>query len=150
MVAKITICALVLFHACSASTTSTPIFNSSANTPTLFAPPIVIPSATVFPDIVDIGRIISDAPHYLGQEITIAGVLDAEGQLPRVTFYLRDSTSARLMVSAWAPLEVAKSPTGASGVKSMAGYVGKKLQLTGILDKNQDTLLLRVSRVVEF
>jgi hypothetical protein len=150
MVAKITICALVLLHACSVTTTATPIFNSSANAPTVSAPPIAIPSAPVSSGVVDIGRILADANHYVGQEITIAGVLDAEGQLPRVSFYLRDPNNARLAVSAWAPLEVAKSPTGVSGAKSMAVYVGKNLRLTGILEKNQDTLLLRVSQVVEF
>jgi len=88
--------------------------------------------------------IVTDPNQYVGQAVTVEGVLEAEGQMPRVRFFLRDGND-RLEASSWAPLETIQPPQGGAQVKSMAYYAGRRLRLSGILEKGTEGLLLKVS-----
>jgi hypothetical protein len=92
--------------------------------------------------------VVTDPDKYVGQQVTVEGVLEAEGQMPRLHFFLVDGTD-RLEVSPWAPVEAVQSPQGGGKVKTMAYYAGLRLRLTGVLEKGADGLLLRVSAAEE-
>lgn len=95
-------------------------------------------------------NIWSDPAGYLGQEVTVEGVLEAEGQGRDVRFFLRGSGDARLEVTTWAPLEVVQPPDpGTPAPKIMLNYVGKTLRLTGIVDKAGDGYILTVGTAEE-
>jgi len=88
--------------------------------------------------------IVANPDKYVGQQVTVEGVLEAEGQMPRLRFYLADGQD-RLEVSAWAPLETIQPPQGKAQPKIMADYAGRRLRLTGILEKADQGLYLQVS-----
>jgi len=90
--------------------------------------------------------IVANPGSYVRRQVTVEGVLETEGQMPRLHFFLRDGQD-RLEVSAWAPLETVQPPQGAAKVKSMAYYVGRRLRLTGILEQQPggEGLLLKVA-----
>lgn len=92
--------------------------------------------------------IAANPDRYVGQQVTVEGVLEAEGQMPRLRFFLRDGND-RLEASPWAPVETVQPPQGGAQVKSMAYYVGRRLRLTGILEKGGEGLLLKVSLAEE-
>jgi hypothetical protein len=94
--------------------------------------------------------ILSDPARYLGQEVAVEGVLEAEGQGRDVHFYLRGSGEARLEVTTWAPLEVMQPSDPNSPVpKIMLDYVGKTLRLTGVVTQAGDGYILTVSHAEE-
>lgn len=88
--------------------------------------------------------IVTNSDKYAGRQVTTDGVLEAEGQMPRVRFFLRDGND-RVEVSSWAPIETIQPPQGETRVKSMVYYAGRRLRLTGILEKGDEGLLLQVS-----
>ena len=92
--------------------------------------------------------IVANPDKYVGQQVTVEGVLEAEGQMPRIHFFLRDGED-RLEVSAWAPLEANMPPQGKTPVKIMSYYAGKHLSLTGALEKGAEGLLLKVTAAEE-
>ena len=92
--------------------------------------------------------IVANPDKYVGQQVTVEGVLEAEGQMPRIHFFLRDGED-RLEVSAWAPLEANMPPQGKTPVKIMSYYAGKHLRLTGTLEKGLEGLLLKVTAAEE-
>ena len=56
-------------------------------------------------------EIAANPDKYVGRQVTVEGVLEAEGQMPQVRFFLRVGED-RLEVSAWAPLETFQPPQG--------------------------------------
>jgi hypothetical protein len=91
-----------------------------------------------------------DPSSYVGQEVIIEGVLEAEGQGRDVRFFLCGPDEARLEVSAWAPLEVVHPPNeGTPTPKTMLDFVGQKLRLTGVVDEVGDGYILTVSQAEE-
>jgi len=92
--------------------------------------------------------IASDPGRYVGQEVTVEGVLEAEGQMPRVRFFLRDGND-RLEASPWAPLETVQAPQGEAPHTTMAYFVGLRLRLSGILEKGAEGPVLKVSVILE-
>jgi len=88
--------------------------------------------------------IVANPDKYVGQQVTVEGVLEAEGQIPRLRFFLRDGED-RLEVSAWAPLETIQPPQGGAKVNTMAYYVGRRLRLAGLVEQAVEGLLLRVT-----
>jgi hypothetical protein len=90
--------------------------------------------------------IASNPDSFVGQQVAVEGVLEAEGQMPRLRFFLREGED-RLEVSAWAPLETIQPPEGGAKVKTMAYYVGRRLRLSGLLEQEQggEGLLLKVA-----
>jgi len=96
------------------------------------------------------GNVWSDPAAFLGDEVTIEGVLEAEGQGLDVRFFLRGTGEARLEVTTWAPLEVMHPPAPGTPVpKTMLSYVGKTLRLTGVVDQAGDGYILTVRTVEE-
>lgn len=92
--------------------------------------------------------IVADPGQYEGKEVTVEGVLEEEGEMPRIRFFLRDGKD-RLETSSWVPLETIQPPQGGAAAKSMAYYVDKRLRLTGTLEKGIEGLMLQVSRAEE-
>lgn len=91
-----------------------------------------------------------DPAAYVGQEVTVEGVLEAEGQGRDVHFFLRGTGEARLEVSAWAPLEVMHPPSaGTPTPKIMLDYVGKNLRLTGVVTQAANGYVLTVAQAEE-
>ncbi len=61
----------------------------------------------------------------------VEGVLEAEGKLPDVRFFLRGDDGTRIEVIPWLPLEVVQPPNGQSAPPSMADWVGQRVRLRG-------------------
>ncbi len=119
-------------------------------------PPQINPTAQVsttdsllFPTVQSLDQILSEPEMYLGKQITVEGILEAEGQMPSVRFFLRVSESERLEVSSWAPLEIMHPPSGKAKTKSMADYIGLRLRLTGIFQAGESGYILEVDTVDE-
>ena len=141
--------ALISLAGCGAESTGVSPLPTSAPSQTLEpAAPSAVPSTgneTPQPSSVQtLHDIAANPAKYVGQQVTVEGVLEAEGQMPRVRFFLRDGED-RLEVSAWAPLETLQSPQGGSKVKSMSYYAGKRLRLTGTVEQGVEGLLLKVT-----
>jgi hypothetical protein len=66
-----------------------------------------------------------------GTPFEVEGVLEAEGNLPAIRFFLRSEDGTRIEVMAWLPVEVIQSPTGQSAPPTMADWVGHKVELHG-------------------
>jgi hypothetical protein len=94
-------------------------------------------------------NIFAEPKKYLHQEVTVEGVLMAEGRGLAVTFFLRDDSGARLEVDAWAPLEVYHPRQGEAQAKSMVNYVGRRWRLTGRLRDQGGRIILQVSSAEE-
>jgi len=92
--------------------------------------------------------IVTNPDQYVGQTVTVEGVLEAEGQMPRVRFFLRDGND-RLEASPWAPLETVQAPQGEAPHTTMAYFVGLRLRLSGILEKGAEGPVLKVSVILE-
>ena len=90
--------------------------------------------------------IATNPDSFVGQQVAVEGVLETEGQMPRLHFFLREGED-HLEVSAWAPLETIQPPEGGAKVKTMAYYVGRRLRLSGLLEQEQggEGLLLKVA-----
>jgi hypothetical protein len=94
--------------------------------------------------------ILTDPGKFLGQEVTVEGVLQAEGQGMDVHFYLVGAGEDRIEVTPWVPVEVIQPPTGDSpGPKIMLDYVGKSLRLTGTVEKGGGGFILNVAKAEE-
>ncbi len=94
-------------------------------------------------------RVITDPGAFLGQEIVVEGVLEAEGKGRDVRFFLRAAGGGRLEVTPWAPLEVVRPPEGGSQPKSMPEFVGRHLRLTGTVVKGGGGWILQVESCEE-
>ena len=93
--------------------------------------------------------IFADPGKFLGQAVTVEGLLEAEGQGKEARFFL-SSQGARLEVLSWAPLEVMHPPSGEGPVpKTMPDYIGKDLRLTGTVEKGGDGFVLAVTQAEE-
>jgi hypothetical protein len=93
---------------------------------------------------------VNAAPErYLGREITVAGTLQAEGQMPTPRFFLVGDDGARLAVDPWLPIEVMQSPRGGPGPDSMATVTGRRLLVHGTLEQRDTGLALVVSEATE-
>jgi hypothetical protein len=66
-----------------------------------------------------------------GTPFEVQGVLEAEGNLPGIRFFLRSEDGTRIEVMAWLPVEVIQSPTSQSAPPTMADWVGHKVELHG-------------------
>lgn len=92
----------------------------------------------------------SNPAAYVGQEVTVEGTLEAEGQGLDVRFFLRGPGEARLQVTPWAPLEVMHPPdSGGPRPKTMLDYIGQRFRLTGPIAKAGEDLLLQVRQAEE-
>jgi len=95
------------------------------------------------------GQIPDQPEKYLRQTIAVEGVLEAEGRGTQVRFFLRDDAGRRLEVSPWAPLEVMQPPEGGTPPKTMADFVGRRLLLSGVLEKGGENYILKVTSAEE-
>ncbi len=95
------------------------------------------------------GQVLDEPEKFLRRTIAVEGVLEAEGKGTQVRFFLRDNAGRRLEVSPWAPLEVVQPPEGDAQVKTMAYYVGRRLLLSGVLEKGGDGIILKVTSAEE-
>lgn len=86
---------------------------------------------------------------YAGQQITVSGVLEFEGQMPQMRFFLRSARGRLLEVTPWLPLEVMHPPSGGTAPKTMASYVGLALCLTGTLEQGSTGFIVRVETAAE-
>ena len=144
---------LVLLAGCGAESvgvsplpTAAPEASGSA-VPSLTLEPAAPPAGNETPQpssVQPLHDIAADPAKYVGQQVAVEGVLEAEGQMPRVRFFVRDGED-RLEVSAWAPLETIQPPQGGSKVKNMSYYAGKRLRLTGTVEQGAEGLLLKVT-----
>ncbi len=112
------------------------------------ATPVLAPTPTT-PSAPGLKEVLADPGRYLGQEVTVEGVLQAEGSGVQDHFLLGGADGSRLEVSPWAPLEVVHPPDGGPAPPTMQTYVGRPLRLTGTLEKRGEGFLLVVSRVEE-
>jgi len=76
-------------------------------------------------------QVIKQPEKYLGQQITVEGVLEAQGEGPFPRYYLRGAGRESLEVSAWLPFEVVQPPDDGPVPKTMGDFVGRRLRLTG-------------------
>ena len=118
-----------------------------AESPTVSPLPTPAPGASCRPTPT-LHDIVTEPDRYAGQPATVEGMLEAEGQMPNVRFFLRDGAD-RLEVSSWAPLETIKPPQGSAQAKSMIYYVGRRLRLSGVLEQGKEGLLLTVAAAEE-
>ncbi len=136
---------LILLAGCGAESPAT----SPLPTP---APPTVEPAASSpspsTGEVQLLRDVVANPGQYAGGQITVEGVLEEEGEMPRVRFFLHDGED-RLETSSWAPLETILPPQGGAAAKSMAYYVHKHLRLTGVLEEGGEGLLLQVSGAEE-
>lgn len=97
-----------------------------------------------------IKRVLTDQEKYVGKNITIEGILEAEGQGLSPRFFLRNDAGERVEVSPWAPLEVVQRPGGEVKVKTMLDFVGRRLRLTGTVEKAPSgSIILKVASAEE-
>ena len=94
-------------------------------------------------------NIFEEPKKYLDREVTVEGVLMAEGRGLAVTFFLGADSGARLEVDAWAPLEVYHPREGKAQARSMANYIGRRWRLTGRLRDQGGRIILQVSSAEE-
>ncbi|MGC8873832.1 MAG: hypothetical protein ACP5SI_05210 [Chloroflexia bacterium] len=94
-------------------------------------------------------RLIADPGVFLGQKVTVEGILEAEGKGRDVRFFLRAAGGGRLEVTPWAPLEVVRPPEGGKQPKSMPEFVGRHLRLTGTVVKGGSGWILQVESCEE-
>ncbi len=95
------------------------------------------------------GQVLDEPEKFLRQTIAVEGVLEAEGKGIQVRFFLRDNAGRRLEVSPWAPLEVVQPPEGGAAPKTMAYFVGRRLLLSGVLERGGENYILKVTSVEE-
>jgi hypothetical protein len=93
--------------------------------------PVVAPTATILPA----------TP---GTPLKIEGVLEAEGSLPSLHFFLRTEDGVRIEVLPWLPIEVIQPPAGQSAPPTMADWVGQKIELRGSMVQSEYGLVFQV------
>jgi len=91
---------------------------SASTTPVVPTQAGVTPPATVIPS----------TP---GSRIEVEGVLEVEGSLPSLRFYVLTDQGERLEVMPWLPVEVMHPPAGQTAPPTMADWVGQKVKLRG-------------------
>jgi hypothetical protein len=94
--------------------------------------------------------VLTDPQRHLSREVTLEGVLKAEGPGFRKRFFLERAPGAgRLELTPWLPLEVYHRPGGKTKVKTMGSYVGRRLRLTGYLVEEDGKIILKVKTAQE-
>jgi len=86
-------------------------------------PPVASPSPA--------GPTTTPLPPTPGTPFEVEGVLEVEGNLPNLRFFLRTEEGSRHEVLPWLPVEVIQPPTGQSAPPTMADWVGHKVELHG-------------------
>jgi len=104
---------------------------SSSPSPAGATQPGSAPTATVLPS----------TP---GTPFKIEGVLEVEGSLPNLRFFLRTEDGARIEVLPWLPTEVMQPPAGQSAPPTMADWVGQKIELVGSWVQLESDLVFQV------
>ena len=94
--------------------------------------PSWLPTATVLPSA-------SGTPFELG------GVLEVEGSLPRLRFFLRTEDGARIEVLPWLPVEAMHPPSGQPAPPTMADWVGQEVELRGSWVQSESGLVFQVT-----
>ena len=96
---------------------------------------------------------VLDAPQkYINEEIIVEGVLQSYGKGINPRFFLQSKEGKTLEVSPWAPLEIYHPPSSQKGgttLRPMSYFVGRRLRLTGRLQKEGERYILKVSSAGE-
>lgn len=79
-----------------------------------------------------------------GPPVEIEGVLEVEGSLPSLRFFLRTEDGARIEVLPWLPTEVIQPPNGQSAPPTMADWLGQKIELRGSMVQSGSGLVFLV------
>ena len=79
-----------------------------------------------------------------GTPFKIEGVLEVEGSLPTLRFFLHNEDGARIEVLPWLPTEVMQPPAGQSAPPTMADWVGQKIELRGSMVQSESGLIFQV------
>jgi hypothetical protein len=79
-----------------------------------------------------------------GTPFEVEGMLEVEGNLPNLHFFLRTEEGSRLEVMAWLPVEVMQPPSGQSAPPTMADWVGHKVKLHGQWAQTESGLVFQV------
>ena len=79
-----------------------------------------------------------------GTPFKIEGVLEVEGSLPSLRFFLRTEDGARIEVLPWLPTEVMQPPAGQNAPPTMADWVGQKIELRGSMVQSESGLAFQV------
>jgi hypothetical protein len=87
---------------------------------------------------------VADLPSTPGASVELEGVLEVEGTLPHLRFFLRAEDGSRVEVTAWLPTEVMHPPDGQTAPPTMAHWVGKKVKLRGEWVQSDTGLVLQV------
>jgi hypothetical protein len=83
-------------------------------------------------------------PSTAGTPSEIEGVLEAEGNLPSLRFYVLTDQGERLNVLPWLPVEVMQPPAGQGAPPTMADWVGQKVKLRGSWVQSDSGLVFQV------
>jgi hypothetical protein len=83
-------------------------------------------------------------PSSAGTPTEIEGVLEVEGSLPSLHFYVLTDQGERLEVLPWLPVEVMQPPVGQSAPPTMADWVGQKVKLRGVWVQSESGLAFQV------
>ena len=100
-------------------------------------------------DVLTPAQVNAAPDRYLGQEITVVGTLEAEGQMPIMRFFLAGDDGVRLEVDPWLPTEVVLSPTDRPAPPSMSSVTGLRLRLRGTLTERDTGLIFMVNEATE-
>ena len=79
-----------------------------------------------------------------GTPFKVEGVLEVEGSLPSLRFFLRTEDGARIEVLPWLPTEVIQPPAGQSAPPTMADWVGQRIELRGSMVQSASGLAFQV------
>ena len=79
-----------------------------------------------------------------GTPFKIEGVLEVEGSLPSLRFFLRTEDGVRIEVLPWLPIEVIQPPAGQSAPPTMADWLGLKIELRGSMVQSESGLAFQV------
>jgi predicted small lipoprotein YifL len=83
-------------------------------------------------------------PATSGTSFKIEGVLEVEGSLPSLRFFLRTEEGTRIEVLPWLPTEVMQPPAGQSAPPTMADWIGQKIELRGNWVQSESDLVFQV------
>ncbi len=71
-------------------------------------------------------------------------MLEVEGSLPRLRFFVRTDDGGRIEVLPWLPVEVMQPPAGQSAPPTMADWLGQKIELRGSMVQTESGLVFQV------
>jgi len=80
-----------------------------------------------------------------GEPFELEGVLEVEGSLPRLHFFLFTEDGARIEVLPWLPVEAMHPPSGQPAPPTMADWVGQKVELRGSWVQSESGLVFQVT-----